>query len=417
MYRSSLAFAASFAIGVAVSSAHSLGMVAAVAMPALAMCQRKRPPAYLSAMFYYAGALWPLIPGARNFFGPSVSLIAALTFWSVACALLASPWPLVWSASRRQAWWRTPLGLAIGVVPPLGIIGWASPLTAAGLLFPGTGWWGLAACALVPGLLAAKPRYVIPGLAAGAVFCNARIVPVRQPADWVAINTHFGAIAHVQTNPTIEFAAAQSIQHAALGTDAKVIIFPETVVPTWTAATEEFWRPTLDRLQASGKTVVIGARLPISRERSLPIITDDFGAAVALLHGSPTATGGRLRDPFSAFAYDNAVVIRGAERAVLIQRIPVPIAMWKPFQQGGARLHLLASGVIAIQNQRAAVLVCYEQLLVWPVIASLWERPNVVVAVANDYWAAGTPVPKFQRLAAGAWSRLFGLPIVSATNF
>jgi hypothetical protein len=415
MHRSSLGFAAAFSIGLGVSSAHPLGLVAAVAMPALAMRQRRRPAAYSSAMCYYGGALWPLIPGARNFFGPSVSLMTALALWAVACTLLASPWALVWSTNRHQAWWRVPLGLALSVVPPLGIIGWASPLTAAGLLFPGTAWWGLAACALAPGLIASWPRYALPGLAAGAIVCNATSTPVRPPLGWVGVSTHFGAIAHGQTSPTVEYGAAQWIQRTALATDAKVIVFPETVVPSWTAATDAFFRPTLDHLRANGKTVIIGARLPISRGKTSPISTDDFAATIALLRGGPIG-GGQPQSVPSPFVYDNGVVIRGVESAALIQRIPVPIAMWKPFQQDGARLHLFASGVISIQKQRAAVLICYEQLLVLPAIASLWERPSVVVAVANDHWAAGIPLPMYQRLATGAWSRLFGLPFVSATN-
>ena len=421
-----MCFVAEFSIGLAVSSAHPLGLVASIAMPAMAMRQPTRRATYSSAIGYYAGALWPLVPCARNFFGPDVSLMTALAFWVVACALIASPWPLVWSASSRQAWWRTPLGLALGVVPPLGIIGWASPLSAAGLLFPGTAWWGLAACALAPGLLAAWPRYAFPGLAALAALCNATCAPLPlAPTGWVAVNTHFGAIAHGRTSPTAEYAAAQSIQRVALATLAKVVVFPETVVPTWTAATDTFWRPTLDRLQASGKTVIVGALLPRSRGpvsrprtrsgRAQPISSGDLAAAIALLRDGPRP-GVPLGDPTSAFAYDNAIVIRGAENAFLRQRIPVPIAMWKPFQQDGAHLHLFASGVISIRNQRAAVLICYEQLLAWPVIASLCKRPSVVVAVANDHWVAGTVVAAYQRLATGVWCRLFGLPFLSATN-
>jgi apolipoprotein N-acyltransferase len=195
-----------------------------------------------------------------------------------------------------------------------------------------------------------------------------------------------------------------------------VIVFPETVVPTWTAATDTFWRPTLHRLQASEKTVIVGALLLRSRGTAQPISSGDLAAAVALLRGGAKSSVAPPREPTSVFAYDNAVVIRGAENAVLRQRIPVPIAMWKPFQQDGSHLHLFASGVISIRNQRAAVLICYEQLLAWPVIASLWKRPSVVVAVANDHWVAGTSVPTYQRLATGVWCRLFGLPFLSATN-
>jgi predicted amidohydrolase len=414
--RSSTCFIAELSIGLALSSAHPLGLAASIAMPALAMRQLQRRAAYSSAIGYYAGALWPLVPCARNFFGPDVSLTTALALWVVACALLAAPWPIVWSISSRQAWWRTPLGLLLGLVPPLGIIGWASPLTAAGLLFPGTAWLGLASCALAPGLLAAWPRYAFPCLAAATVLCNATVpLAPLPPTGWVAIDTHFGVIAHGRTSPTAEYAAAQSIQRAALATDAKVIVFPETVVPTWTAATDTFWRPTLERLQTSGKTIIVGALLPRSQGRAQPTSPDDLAAAVALLRGGPRPNA-PLRDPTSPFAYDNAVVIRGADNAVVRQRIPVPGAMWKPFQQDGAHLRLFSSGVIAIRNQRAAVLICYEQLLAWPVISSLRKRPSVVVAVANDHWAAGTAIPIYQRLATRVWSRLFGLPFLSATN-
>ena len=81
-----MCLAAEFSIGLAVSSAHPLGLVVSIAMPALAMRQPERRTAYSSAIGYYAGALWPLIPCARNFFGPDVSLMTALALWVLACA-------------------------------------------------------------------------------------------------------------------------------------------------------------------------------------------------------------------------------------------------------------------------------------------------------------------------------------------
>ena len=419
MDRPSLACAAAISTGLAVSSAHPLGMLAAIAMPAVVMCQLKCRVAYFTAVCYYAGALWPLIPGARNFFGASVPLVSALALWAVASTLLASPWPLVWSASREQAWWRAPLGLALSVVPPLGIIGWASPLIAAGFLFPGTGWWGLAACVLAPGLLAAWPRYALLGTAAGAILCNTVCAPVPPPpTGWVAIDTHLGAIAHGSTSPLAEYEVVRFIQHAALAANAKVILLPETVVPAWTAATDAFWHPTLDHLRVSGKTLILGARVPMSLGNTSSISrisNEDFSAAIATLRGGPTVGTNSAR-PETPFAYANGIVIRGADTAIFHQRIPVPIAMWKPFQPVGASLDSFGPGTVRIRNQRVAVLICYEQLLVWPVLTSLCDRPDVLLAVANDYWANGTPIRQYQRLAIRGWSRLFRLPYLSATN-
>jgi len=65
----------------------------------------------------------------------------------------------------------------------------------------------------------------------------------------------------------------------------------------------------------------------------------------------------------AGFAYDNALIVRGAETGDFNQRIPVPIGMWNPSKVMTARLHLKGSGLIDLHGQRAAILICYEQLL------------------------------------------------------
>jgi hypothetical protein len=417
VYRSSLCYVAEFSIGLAYSSAHPLGISLAFLMAALAIRQQSRSQAYRAAISYYAGALWPLIPGARNFFGSAVSPLTEIALWTVACLLLASPWPLLWSANRRQWWWRAACGLALTAVPPLAIIGWASPLTSAGYLFPGTSWFGLAACVLAPGLLAAYPRHAMLLLSAAVIICNMVLTPdLQPPPGWIGIDTHFGAIAHGRVSPLAEFNAAQWIQRAAASTDGKVVLFPETVVPTWTRSTDAFWQPTLQALSASGKIVIVGARLPIRETGGGPNAIGDFATALAVLRGVALPLGPESTRPLE-FPYDNAVVVRGSQSAVLPQRIPVPIAMWTPFQPTGARLHLSSPGVISVAGHRAAVLICYEQLLAWPVMISMLHHPEILLAVANDYWARDTPIRAHQRLAIISWSRLFSVPYLSATNF
>ena len=57
-------------------------------------------------------------------------------------------------------------------------------------------------------------------------------------AGWIAVNTHFGDV----RQPFRDFAAAQFIQQKAAESSARVLIFPESVVPRWSEATEVFWR-------------------------------------------------------------------------------------------------------------------------------------------------------------------------------
>ena len=77
------------------------------------------------------------------------------------------------------------------------------------------------------------------------------------PSGWEGVNTSFGGTGSDTEDPVVSFKAAEWFQQRALESKAKVIIFPETVVPCWTEATELFWEQTLAALAASGKTVVI----------------------------------------------------------------------------------------------------------------------------------------------------------------
>jgi hypothetical protein len=378
-----------------------------------------RRASFGAALSYYGAALWPIIPGAKNFFGPDASVLAAVALWVFASAALASVWPIVWSVDLRQAIWRSPLGLVLSVVPPLGIIGLASPLTAAGFLFPRTSWCGLLAGAVLSGALAAWPRRAAIAIAFLAVTTNALHFTDPEPLPgWQGVNTNFGAIAHARVNPITGYQAAQWIQQFSLSADARVMVFPETVVSAWTAATEAFWQQTLARLRASGKTILIGARLPTG-DQPLPHRRYDFSADLVALRGgrpTPFRSAARIGTASDHFRYDNAVVIRGADTAEFVQRIPVPIGMWNPFRSQGARMNSFGSTLIPIAGERAAILVCYEQLLTWPILTSVFNQPTVLVAVANDYWATETPIPAVQYAVVRGWSRLLGIPVVTATN-
>jgi predicted amidohydrolase len=409
---------ATVVLGLAVSSAHSVGIVAALLLlPPFIFWQPSRRICYAAATGYYAGALWPLAVGAKNFFGPDVSVIGAMAFWAVCAVLLALPYALLWTEKTRQLLWRAPVALLIGVIPPLGLIGFASPLTASGLLFPAWSWAGLALSVVGCGLMAVYPGVGFLSLATVAFVANV-LYPgdPKPPSDWQAIDTHFGAISHGPVTPLREYLAAQAIQTQARASFARVVVFPESVVPRWTAATDLFWKPAIDALRRDGKIVLIGALIP----ESLPFRNAEFRDAVALLrttHQSPPP--GPLaapQQPAAPYFYRNAVIIRGAESSTFLQRVPVPVSVWKPFSRGGAPLDLAGPAVLEVAGQRAAVLICYEEVIPWTVLTAAVARPTVIVGMSNDHWATGTPIPQWQALCLHAWSRLFHVPYLLAVN-
>ena len=179
-------------------------------------------------------------------------LLMATLIWFGSSILLSVPWTLAWTSDRHSQYlWRVPLANLAGIVPPLGLIGFISPVIGAGYLFPGTGWFGLAATVLLPGIVLALChssassariglRVALTAGVAMGIYAHAFIAgQPTLPARWEAVNTNFGDL----SRPFQDFSAAQSIQEHVAASQARVVIFPEFVVPFWTDATRDFWQP------------------------------------------------------------------------------------------------------------------------------------------------------------------------------
>jgi hypothetical protein len=402
-------------LGLAFSSAHPAGIVLSVCFPAIALSAPARSSGWLCAGCYYACAAWSLVPAARNFFGPNVGLPEALGWWLATAALLSLPWACAWTSKVNHRWWRCLAAVLFTTVPPVGLIGWASPLTASGYLFPGTSWFGILAILCGIAGLSVAPRLTLAAVVIVSPFVNAAYT-APEPLRWKAIDTRFGAVLRQRMAPADELVIVESIQRLAMRSSERVIVFPEAVVPRWNEATEAFWERTLDDLRAAGKTIIVGSK--ISGGDRADFSPQDLSAAISTLQSS-SRTGSVLvfHDPAAPRSFRNVLIIRGQDNLVFDQRVPVPFGMWQPLQDAGVRLRLNGRGTVQIAGERAAVLICYEQLLTWPMLASMWERPTALIAVANDHWSGGTKIPEVQLAAVRAWARLSAIPYVSATNF
>jgi hypothetical protein len=337
------------------------------------------------ALAYYSVATFPVLQISSEYFGRAGFSVGML-LWAAASVTLATPWLIFWHADRHQIAWRLPVALIAATVPPIGIIGWASPLTAAGFLFPGLAVLGLFLTVLTCIAFGVRSWNLGVTMAAATLIANLSYEgPPPTTSSWVALNTEFDSI-HASNDPMREFSIAEQIQARALDTPGRVIVFPELILWRWNDATEIFWKPTLDKLQARGSTIVVGA-------------------------GSPSAA--------SPDEYRNTVIIRGTDEPRRFdQRIPVPVTMWKPW--GGkdrVPLNLFGTPTLDLAGERAAILICYEQLLPWPYMTALWHRPTVIVGISNATWTKATVIPKNQSAALQAWGRLLSMPVISAINY
>lgn len=356
----------------------------AILMPIAVSLQKNRITAFLAALGYYAGASWPLIPGAKVFFAANATWLESALLWLSSSFILALPYGVFWMRSIRMRPIGILIALIIVAVPPIGLIGWASPLTAAGVLFPGTAWPGFFALFAVCSFPCFFPRFV--AVTAGMLFLFAQAIYHQPPppSSWQAIDTEFGS-GFSSSDPLREFEITETIQGIIRNSENKVLIFPEMIIHRWNDAAAAFWETTLAHLQQKDKTILIGAGLSLS--------------------GRPPC-------------YLNGIMILGSHPSPpFIQRIPVPIAMWKPHKpKEGVPLQLLGPGTAIVAGKRAAILICYEQLLISPIWVSAASHPNILIGVANDYWAAGTRIPAVQKSCLCAWARLFRLPVLSAVN-
>jgi hypothetical protein len=303
-----------------------------------------------------------------------------LILWAVVLAVLTLPWLIIKPFGPFELHWGLPLAMLLIAFLPTGI---ADPITAAGALFPGTSWAGLLLTFALFGAAALRP-----GISLAAAFCLSLVSNVSfptappAPAGWQAMDTRFGGSGLENADYKRAFSNALMIQQLALNSTASVIVFPEAIVKTWTPVTDLLWEETFRTLQSQGKTIVIGAELPLKG------------------HGR----------------YANALVVRGSQTSTYQQRIPIPYAMWMPWGSRGVPLNYAGSPTTIIGNRRVAPIICYEQLLVGPVLASMSQHPSILLGAANDYWARGTFIPNIQSSSLSAWSRLFRVPAVMAVN-
>jgi hypothetical protein len=378
-----------------------------------------RSGAFIGACCYYAGALWPVIPAVNAFLAgghPGVgtwhsgSLGAIL--WAASAVTLSLTWPILWTADRRQLFWRAPIAGLLVVLPPLGLIGVASPLAAAGFLFPAMKFVGLLAVLLAPGMIVSYPRTGTALLLTAALVANLLYSGApKPPADWQAINT-VG-----EDEATDGYWAISKTLERAESSNAHVVVLPEGALPQWTESAESFFEHRLSALGARRQILLAGALMLADPPNRMGEV--NFAEQLQVLQGSESS-GGALPSvhvgPTSAVAYRNGIVALGKECAAVQQRVPVPLGMWRPFTGAGVPLNIAGDGILIVAGQRTAVLICYEQLLVWPAVVSMLHRPTLIVGIADDRWVRHTPIPELQQKYLRSWSRLCDLPLISASN-
>jgi len=374
--------AAAFFIGATAWSGHMLTFLPLLALPILFKhCPNTQTR--LTLLFcYYSGSIWQVMPGSAQFFGPAAGLhpLSILTLWLVSSAVLTAPWLWLIFAKDKPAAWVFPIGLCMTAMLPTGV---TNPLTVAGVLFPGLAWAGLAITIVSFGTIANYPRRTLGAIAILAAICYvSHPHPATTRGIWEGHQTQLGGAVITRETPQQIYRAVSYVQASAIESRASFQVYPEAIISHWTPIADEFWSDTFQSLRDNHQTILFGVEQSTGR------------------HGQ----------------YLNELLVRGAYTATYQQRVPIPYAMWRPWDHRGVPLNYLGASTITLGPWRAAPVICYEQLLMAPVLISMAHDPNVIVSVANDYWTNGTSIAAIQESAITSWSRLFRVPIITATN-
>ncbi|MBY5345487.1 conjugal transfer protein TraB [Rhizobium leguminosarum] len=380
--RPALLIFASIAIGVVGWSGHVLLLPVALGFPVLWSIARTRSVAALVSAGYFLAASRGLPQGVAAFY--SSDIWPGLLLWLCASLSFVVVHAVLWTKNTRVRPSRYLLAAVIMAIPPFGITGWAHPVTAAGVLFPGWGWWGLGF--MTAGLAGLATR-IWPAVAtafAGLWLWSAAIwTDPKLPEGWRGVDLELSASLGREAGLQRQRDIIATVRNAA-SDGARYVVLPESALGFWTPTVARLWTGALSD---SNATVMAGAA-----------VVDPRG-------------------------YNNVLVAidRKGSRILYRERMPVPGSMWQPWrflfgESGGARVDFFANPVVPIGAGRAAPLICYEQLIVWPVLQSMLHDPDLVVAVGNGWWTEGTSIVAIQRAAATAWAKLFAKPLVIAFN-
>jgi hypothetical protein len=374
------------------------GPLLSILLPLATAISVSRKWAFASALAYYLIGSVSITGAIAGYYGAGHQIIGALA-WIGASVALALPWTLGRSAAGRL------FALIATAVPPLGVIGWLSPLNAAGVMFPSAKWFGLGltvavlVCFHIGQTRETNPIFarcsmlakailgigVSIGVGSGLFVSEAFEQPV--PSGWAGLDTR---IAPARGNLRVGIQNKQTLIEAGRAIrSARVVVFPEAVLDDWLPGTRQQFALAVP----PGQTWLIGAQVRPSQAPDVAPRPD--GKAV------------------------NAVVVVEQGRAHPMALTAAAGLLlggnWRPWSSQGLQPGIQRGFTLA--GQRVWAALCVEQLQPWTWRLAMLDRPTLILAMNNAWWSPpGSFAPKIQAASTKSWARLINVPVIWASN-
>lgn len=374
------------------------GFALLLLIPSLWLTLSTRKEVFLFIIFYYCLATKELFIGAGVYF--EGDLLKSIFYWASLQVILTSGWIIFWKKdvkSFKEISIRIFLTCFItAFFPPYIFLGIAHPLTASGLYFPQMHLLGILIFIFLSILISysiqntlKKNVKIIKTLLVGVVVLSlgTNIIAKTKtpPKNWYGVNLKLGQFPEKLNGAYNRHQLLKQTVEEYINKGVRVIIFPEAIAGRWTYIEKRLWQDIDDYAKIKNVVVLLGAHNVVSQSK-----------------------------------YDNVLIIIGDKtrisESIVKARIPMPVGNWRPFTKWSATLNLF-SKPIKINGQLVTILVCWEQMLVFPIIdQQISNQSNFIIACSNIWWAKETKIYKIMQQTVWIWGRLFDNPILQAAN-
>lgn len=316
-----------------------------------------------------------LIEGATIYFDLGQEF--AVLLWLVAAVPHYFAGALAWFVNiKKRVYFGIPLLCLLLIVPPVMLVGWAHPLLAAGLWFPRLGIWSLLCCLLfIVWIAATKSRgwllIIITLVSTQALWRNAS-TNINTASGWSAHHTDFH---NVNASTPLSILQRQwAMQNLVNSTG--IHVFPESVGGVWDNFLADSWMNAI----SENTTILLGAYLHETQWHNVIVAINQ-------------------RDT----------------RIIYKQRLPMTAGMFNPFSKTHFATHWGGQSVVNLNGQRVGFALCFEYVVLLPMLQITWQKPEIIVAPASIWWSPRS-LQIAQRQSLRLWQSWLGVPIIESIN-
>ena len=334
-------------------------------------------------VFYRLFASYGILFGLIDF---KVSgYIISFLLWIISAFITSLPFLILWS---KNIWLRLlllPIAITLTILPPIGLIDGIDPISSAGLFWSGYGYMGLLYHIIAIEFislciyLAIKKifyRYLVAFI---LLFISGLVIHNKSnvyEGNLYAYQTFYDQLYDTKIKSIYrQKQLLRQINHISIDK----IILPENILGDFIDSDMSIWKQL-----KSDKVVYAGAHISNNKKK----------------------------------CYDNVVIkiTKRGYKTVYIQRIPVPIAMWKPYSDRGACMHLGDIQISNIDGIDSMILICYEIYIPYIYLSTFKKQPKLVIGLSNLWWSHTPSIRQIQKYSIDLWSRLFGVSYILSSN-